>query len=88
MKAAYKYQAEDVDELNFEVGEIIQVVEYEDPEEQVDRYIVNHQESSRSRVNVLRLSANVKVKCQWVNVLVKVNGQCLSANVRVKGQGL
>ena len=35
MKAAYKYQAEDVDELNFEVGEIIQVVEYEDPEEQV-----------------------------------------------------
>ena len=35
MKAAYKYQAEDVDELNFEVGEIIQVVEYDDPEEQV-----------------------------------------------------
>ncbi|XP_023345558.1 myc box-dependent-interacting protein 1 isoform X4 [Eurytemora carolleeae] len=34
VKAAYKYQAEDVDELNFEVGEIIQVVEYEDPEEQ------------------------------------------------------
>jgi hypothetical protein len=25
VKAAYKYQAEDVDELNFEVGEIIQV---------------------------------------------------------------
>ena len=35
VKASYKYQAEDVDELNFEVGEIMNVVPYEDPEEQV-----------------------------------------------------
>ena len=35
VKASYKYQAEDVDELNFEVGEIIQVVEYDDTEDQV-----------------------------------------------------
>ncbi len=35
MKASYKYQAEDMDELAFEVGEIINVVEYDDPEEQV-----------------------------------------------------
>ena len=35
VKASYKYQAEDVDELNFEVGEVIDVVEYDDPEEQV-----------------------------------------------------
>ena len=35
MKAAYKYQAEDVDELSFEVGEVVHVVEYDDPEEQV-----------------------------------------------------
>jgi len=35
VKASYKYQAEDVDELAFDVGEIIQVVEYDDPEEQV-----------------------------------------------------
>ena len=35
VKAAYKYQAEDMDELQFEVGEVIDVVEYEDPEEQV-----------------------------------------------------
>jgi amphiphysin len=34
VKAAYKYQAEDVDELSFEVGEVVQVIEYEDPEEQ------------------------------------------------------
>ena len=35
VKATYKYQAEDMDELAFEVGELIQVVEYDDPEEQV-----------------------------------------------------
>jgi len=34
VKASYKYQAEDVDELAFEVGEIINVVEYEDTEDQ------------------------------------------------------
>ena len=41
MKASYKYQAEDVDELNFEVGEIINVVEYDDPEEQVTPFFQN-----------------------------------------------
>ena len=35
VKASYKYQAEDVDELNFEVGEVIDVVEYDDSEDQV-----------------------------------------------------
>ena len=35
MKATYKYQAEDMDELSFEVGELIDVIEYDDPEEQV-----------------------------------------------------
>ena len=35
VKATYKYQAEDMDELAFEVGETIDVIEYEDPEEQV-----------------------------------------------------
>ena len=39
VKASYKYQAEDVDELNFEVGEIIDVVEYEDAEDQVHFYM-------------------------------------------------
>merc|ERR1712013_617510 len=29
VKATYKYQAEDMDELQFEVGEIIDVIEYE-----------------------------------------------------------
>lgn len=35
VKATYKYSREDMDELSFEVGEIIRVVEYDDPEEQV-----------------------------------------------------
>ena len=38
VKATYKYQAEDMDELAFEVGEIIDVIEYEDPEEQVRQW--------------------------------------------------
>lgn len=36
VKATYKYNREDVDELSFDVGEIIRVVEYDDPEEQVN----------------------------------------------------
>ena len=40
VKASYKYQAEDVDELNFEVGEVVDVVEYDDPEEQVCSNII------------------------------------------------
>jgi len=46
VKAAYKYQAEDVDELNFEVGEIIQVIEYDDPEEKEDGWLCGMKEST------------------------------------------
>jgi len=46
VKAAYKYQAEDVDELNFEVGEIIQVVEYDDPDEQEEGWLMGVKEST------------------------------------------
>ena len=35
MRAAYRYVAEDDDELSFEKGEIINVIEFEDPDEQV-----------------------------------------------------
>jgi len=40
VKATYKYQAEDMDELQFEVGEIIDVIEYEDPEEQEEGWLM------------------------------------------------
>ena len=35
VRATYKYAAEDDDELALEVGDVVQVIEYEDPEEQV-----------------------------------------------------
>lgn len=37
VKASYKYQAEDMDELQFDVGEVICVIPYEDEEEQVNK---------------------------------------------------
>jgi len=46
VKAAYKYQAEDVDELSFEVGEVVQVIEYEDPEEQEEGWLMGIKEST------------------------------------------
>ena len=55
VKASYKYQAEDVDELNFEVGEVVDVVEYDDPEEQVCSNIIlwisNHDEHYVNKIN-------------------------------------
>jgi amphiphysin len=35
VKATYRYVREDTDELSFEAGDIIDVIEYEDPEDQV-----------------------------------------------------
>lgn len=35
VKATYKYTKEDGDELSFDVGDIIEVIEYDDPEDQV-----------------------------------------------------
>lgn len=36
VKATYKYVKEDADELSFEVGEMINVIEYDDPDDQVN----------------------------------------------------
>ncbi|XP_025829877.1 myc box-dependent-interacting protein 1 isoform X1 [Agrilus planipennis] len=46
VKATYKYNREDVDELTFDVGEIIQVVEYDDPEEQEEGWLMGIKEST------------------------------------------
>ncbi len=35
VKASYRYSPEDIDELALEAGDIVNVVEYDDPEEQV-----------------------------------------------------
>lgn len=41
VKATYGYVKEDVDELSFEVGDIIRVIEYDDPEDQVKNIVLN-----------------------------------------------
>ena len=46
VKATYKYAAEDSDELAFEGGEIIHVVQYEDPEEQEEGWLMGIREVS------------------------------------------
>jgi len=46
VKASYRYQAEDVDELNFDVGEVINVVEYDDPEDQEDGWLMGYKEGT------------------------------------------
>uniref|UniRef100_A0ABD2W3N5 Endophilin-A n=1 Tax=Trichogramma kaykai TaxID=54128 RepID=A0ABD2W3N5_9HYME len=49
VKATYKYQREDVDELSFEVGEIIRVVEYDDPEEQEEGWLMGIKEGTTEK---------------------------------------
>ncbi|XP_045470828.1 myc box-dependent-interacting protein 1 isoform X1 [Harmonia axyridis] len=46
VKSTYKYNREDVDELSFDVGEIIQVVEYDDPEEQEEGWLMGIKETT------------------------------------------
>ncbi|XP_076031786.1 amphiphysin isoform X8 [Oratosquilla oratoria] len=46
VRATYKYTREDVDELSFEVGEIINVVEYDDPEEQEEGWLCGYKETT------------------------------------------
>lgn len=47
--ATYKYMAEDDDELSFQAGEIIQVIEYDDPSEQEDGWLMGIKESDGRR---------------------------------------
>ncbi|KAH9412554.1 amphiphysin isoform X2 [Dermatophagoides pteronyssinus] len=44
VKATYKYAAEDNDELTFESGEILHVIQYEDPEEQEEGWLMGIRE--------------------------------------------
>uniref|UniRef100_U5EZH2 Putative amphiphysin n=1 Tax=Corethrella appendiculata TaxID=1370023 RepID=U5EZH2_9DIPT len=40
VKSTYKYVREDVDELSFDVGDIIDVIEYDDPEDQEEGWLM------------------------------------------------
>ncbi|CAG0902450.1 unnamed protein product, partial [Darwinula stevensoni] len=49
VRATYRYQKEDVDELSFDIGEIIQVVEYEDPEDQEEGWLMGVKEATSEK---------------------------------------
>jgi len=42
VKATYKYEREDVDELSFDVGDVVNVVEYEDPEDMEEGWLCGY----------------------------------------------
>ncbi|KAG9509969.1 Amphiphysin [Fragariocoptes setiger] len=49
VKASYKYMAEDDDELSFEAGETIQVINYDDPAEQEEGWLMGIRELNGQR---------------------------------------
>lgn len=49
VKATYKYVREDVDELSFEVGDTINVIEYEDPEDQEEGWLMGIRDGSNDK---------------------------------------
>ncbi|KAG5677203.1 hypothetical protein PVAND_006981 [Polypedilum vanderplanki] len=49
VKATYKYVREDADELSFDVGDIVNVVEYDDPEDQEDGWLMGIKEGTNEK---------------------------------------
>ncbi|XP_070494747.1 myc box-dependent-interacting protein 1 isoform X2 [Chironomus tepperi] len=49
VKATYKYVREDADELSFDVGEIIDVIEYDDPEDQEDGWLMGSKDGGKEK---------------------------------------
>jgi len=49
VRATYNYMAVDEDELSFDAGEIIQVIEYDDPQEQEEGWLMGIKESDGTK---------------------------------------
>ncbi|KAH8270876.1 hypothetical protein KR018_011276, partial [Drosophila ironensis] len=49
VKATYGYVKEDVDELSFEIGDIIRVIEYDDPEDQEEGWLMGQKEGTTEK---------------------------------------
>ncbi|CAB3260765.1 unnamed protein product [Arctia plantaginis] len=49
VRATYRYTREDSDELSFDVGEIIRVVEYDDPDEQEEGWLMGIKETTNEK---------------------------------------
>ncbi|XP_034476223.1 myc box-dependent-interacting protein 1 isoform X3 [Drosophila innubila] len=49
VKATYGYVKEDVDELSFEIGDTIRVIEYDDPEDQEEGWLMGQKEGTTEK---------------------------------------
>ncbi|XP_064071343.1 myc box-dependent-interacting protein 1 isoform X1 [Vanessa tameamea] len=49
VRATYRYTREDSDELSFEVGDVIRVVEYDDPDEQEEGWLMGIKETTNEK---------------------------------------
>ncbi|XP_055915950.1 amphiphysin isoform X3 [Eupeodes corollae] len=49
VKATYGYVKEDADELSFEIGDIIRVIEYDDPEDQEEGWLMGQKEGTQEK---------------------------------------
>ncbi|XP_037028829.1 amphiphysin isoform X1 [Bradysia coprophila] len=49
VKATYKYVKEDMDELSFEVGDTINVIEYDDPDDQEEGWLMGEKEGTTEK---------------------------------------
>ncbi|KAJ6633466.1 Amphiphysin, partial [Pseudolycoriella hygida] len=49
VKATYKYVKEDMDELSFEVGDVISVIEYDDPDDQEEGWLMGEKEGTSEK---------------------------------------
>ncbi|XP_037946198.1 myc box-dependent-interacting protein 1 isoform X5 [Teleopsis dalmanni] len=49
VKATYGYVKEDVDELSFEIGDMIRVIEYDDPEDQEEGWLMGQKEGTNEK---------------------------------------
>lgn len=57
VKATYKYVQEDGDELSFDVGDIINVIEYDDPEDQVSCFSIKFKRFTLTLLSFFRRKA-------------------------------
>ncbi|CAG4914504.1 unnamed protein product [Colias eurytheme] len=49
VRATYRYTREDSDELSFDVGDVIRVVQYDDPDEQEEGWLMGIKESTNEK---------------------------------------
>ena len=66
--ATHAYRAEDEDELNFEAGEIINVIDFDDPEDQDEGWLmgISTVTGGYKHHTVLQMSSNATPCHRWI----------------------